>query len=574
MLWKILLILLFSLLTFFPQENSAQTITIEAESLANSAVTNTNVGEQNMSSFGSGWSQGKQLFWQANQINDYATLFVEVTTPGTYNISLTPTLAPDYGIVKAFQVIPGKPLFPLGGEINGYSTKVEIGKNINLGSTYLVEGKNQLTLYVVGKSNASSGYYFGIDNIKLTSGKVGSDPLPDLQISDEVYINNIKYNLEDVITLESEGAINKSNGRCAFPINYFIENNSPINIDKSFQSSLKVSETSSSSVNINSISANEKRKVDASLWLEPGTEKKIYLQIDTKNNIDESSEENNNSAIIITLNGDCGDAPVGVVVLNKETEDNDFKVMPGTFETKPTDKKYLERPNIEYTKKSDSDSIETFQKLDNPDLILIVANPMTKNITVINQGQTATEVSSKILVNCEYTSFDGSKKPCKNTTKLEEISFPVLQPGQQKTLTISNFNFSNLDPGKYSFELIADSTNSIEESDESNNKTSGKLRIEPTPPPPTPVPTPSPPPVSGKTVFNSECAHCHDTGQQSIPQLGDSPEWQKRKTARGGFKGLVNSAKNGYNEGSMPSFKDVLTNEEITKSVKYLCNCN
>jgi len=574
MLWKTPLILLFSLLTFFPQENSAQAITIEAESLANSAVTNTHVGEQDMSSFGSGWSQDKHLFWQANQINDYATLFIEVTTPGIYSISITPTLAPDYGIVKAYQLIPGKPPIPLGAEIDGYSTKVEIGKDINLGSTYLVEGKNQISFYVIGKSNSSNGYYFGIDNIKLTSGKVASKPLPDLRISEEVYINDIKYNLEDVIILNSENALNKNNGLCAFPLNYFIENDSSINIDKPFQSSLKVSETSSSSININSISGNEKRKVDASLWLEPGHEKKIYLHIDSNNNVDESSEENNNSAIIITLNGDCVDAPVGVVVLNKETEDNDFKIMPGTHETKSKDKKYMERPDIEYNKKPDSESIDTFQKLDNPDLILVVANPMTKNITVKNQGQTATEVSSKILINCEYTSFDGSKKPCKNTLKLEEVTLPILGPGQQKTLTISNFNFSNLDPGKYNFELIADSTNSIEESDESNNKISSKIRIEPTPPPPTPTPAPTPPPVNGEAVFNNECAHCHETGQQSIPQLGDTSEWQKRKNARGGLNGLVNSAKNGYNEGSMPPFKDVLTNDEIVKSVKYLCNCN
>lgn len=573
MLWKILLIVLFSFLIFFPQDNSAQTITIEAESLASNAVTNTNVAEQDMSSFGSGWSQGKQLFWQANQINDYATLFIQVTAPGTYNISLTPTLAPDYGIVKAYQVIPGKPLMPLGGEINGYSTKVELGKSINFGSTYLVEGKNQISFYVIGKSNASSGYYFGIDNIKLTNDKVASSPLPDLRISDEVYINDIKYSLEDVIVIDSENALNKNNGRCVFPLSYFIENNSPVNINEPFTASLKVSETSSSNVNINSISANEKRKIDASFRLEPGVEKKVILQIDSNNNIDESSEHNNSSAIIITLQGDCGDTPVGVVVLNKKTEDDDFKIMPGTFNNEPTDKASPGGiPDIEYNKKSDSESIETFQKLDNPDLTLVVADPMTKNFAVKNQGQTATEINSKILVNCEYTSFSGSKKPCKNSLKLEEISLPILAPGQQKTLTISNFNFSNLDPGKYSFELIADSTNSIEESDETNNKTSGKIRIEPTPPPPTPTPTPSPPPVNGETVFNNECAHCHENGQQSIPQLGDSSEWQKRKNARGGLSGLVNSVKNGYND--MPPLKGTLTNDEITKSVKYLCNCN
>ena len=557
-------------LLFYPQSNSAQTITIEAETLTNTAVTNTNAGVQNMSSFGSEWSQDKQLFWQAYNLNDYLTLFIEVSTPGNYDISLTPTLAPDYGSVKAYQVIPGKPLIPMGKAIDGYSPEVKKGGRVELGNTYLNEGKNQISFYVVGKSDASNGYFFGIDDIQLNRGKVATGPLPDLVISEEIYINDIKYNLENEIILNSDNAISRSEGRCFFPTHYFIENTGQVNIDDSFQSTLFVTNASKSISNINNVGANEKRKINASLRLEPGIEKKIYILADSNNTINELSEENNNSAIIITLNGNCEDVPVGVVVLNKKTEDNNFKISPGIINAKPTKKNNLSsKPDIDYHKESDSSSAEKFAKLDNPDLIVGITNPMTKNITVKNQGQTATKVSSKILINCEFTDFNGIIKPCKNSKKLEEINLSTLQPGKQKTLIISNFNFSNPAPGKYKFEIIADSGNSIDESNESNNISVSKLNIKPPPPP---EPPPPPPAVNGEDVFNNECSGCHDTGASSIPQLGNQAEWNKRENARGGFNGLVNSAKNGYL--GMPGFNSVLTDEEITKSVKYLCNCN
>lgn len=569
MLKAVKIFIIFSYLLFLPFNSLAEITTIEAESLADSAITNTSAVTQEMSAFGVNWSEDKQLFWQANNINDYLTLFLEVSNPGNYNISLTPTLAPDYGTVKAYRVIPGKPLVPMGKAINGYSNKVERGGSVNLGNTYLEEGKNQVSFYVVGKSESSNGYYFGIDNIQLTKGKDTAGPLPDLKFSDYIYINNEKYSLEDEIILNAENAQGRSEGKCFFPILYNIENNSDVNINQSFQSTIFLNNYTKSINNINNIGANEKRGVNASLKLEPGIEKKIYFQADSNNSIKESSEENNNSAIIITLNGDCNDVPVGVVVLNKKTEDDNFKISPGIIKAKPTKKNSINsKPDIYYYKESGSTSAEKFAKLDNPDLVVFVNTPMTKNITVKNQGLTATEVSSKILINCEFTDPNGIKKPCKYSKKLEEISFSTLQPGKQKVLTINNFNFSSPAPGKYEFEIIADSGNSIDESSESNNTEVSKLNIDPPPPPP----PPPPPSVNGKEVFNNECSGCHNTGVSSIPQLGDQPEWNKRKNARGGFNGLVNSAKDGY--ASMPGFKGVLTNEEIIKSVKYLCNCN
>ena len=392
--------------------------------------------------------------------------------------------------------------------------------------------------------------------------------LPDLQISNEVYINNIKYNLGQEIMLNSQDSTNRDNGRCAFPLNYFIENKSFVNIDNPFRTQIKTSDISNSTATINKISANEKRLINGSFWLKPNVDTKIYFYLDVDNAVLESNEINNNSALVVKLIGSCESELVGVAVKNKKPPIN-YNLKPGITKKAPGKSESLavrkpyNRPNHKYYSRPQSETNEKLAKINNADLIVIANSPMTKNFIVKNQGKKPTKLSSSVLVNCEYTDINGTKKYCLNSKKLTVINLYNLEPNKEQTLTINNFDFVNSPPGTYHFEIIADYKNTIDESNENNNIQFSSFKIDPPPPPP---------PVDGKTVFNDNCSGCHDIGIDSIPQLGNSAEWSKRKSERGGVNGLINSAKNGYK--SMPPFKDSLTNEEIIKSVKYLCNCN
>jgi len=113
---------------------------------------------------GEEWSGGTQLWLYDAQPTAKAKLSFTAPAAGRYQVTLRPTLAPDYGI---FQV-----------SINGtvatesldlYASEVKPGDPVNLGEFALNAGANEMLVEVVGRNPAADqGYNFGLDYIELT----------------------------------------------------------------------------------------------------------------------------------------------------------------------------------------------------------------------------------------------------------------------------------------------------------------------------------------------------------------------------------------------------------------------
>ena len=117
---------------------------------------------QHMKSFGEGWSGGAQLFWPARAVGSRLTLKVPLLVPARYEVDAYLTRAPDFGILQ----------FEVGGEelpvvFDGYAPQVEPSGRIHLGTVALQTNTGSLTVRVVGRNEASSGHFAGIDRIVL-----------------------------------------------------------------------------------------------------------------------------------------------------------------------------------------------------------------------------------------------------------------------------------------------------------------------------------------------------------------------------------------------------------------------
>jgi hypothetical protein len=109
-----------------------------------------------------GWSNEHQLTWYANAVGQVLTLDVPVPKSGKYELIAHFGKARDYGI---FQLnFNGA---DVGQPIDLYSAPTVPSDLVSLGQVSLVEGKTPLKVTVTGKNDASSGYKFGLDYIKL-----------------------------------------------------------------------------------------------------------------------------------------------------------------------------------------------------------------------------------------------------------------------------------------------------------------------------------------------------------------------------------------------------------------------
>jgi hypothetical protein len=117
---------------------------------------------QPMISFGSGWSNNTQLFWSGGEPGAVLDMIIDVPSPALYAVELYMTRAPDYGNLRI--EVDGK---TSSVHFNGYSPKV-IGANpVQAGKFSLQAGQRMISLMITDKYSASSGYYAGIDRIKL-----------------------------------------------------------------------------------------------------------------------------------------------------------------------------------------------------------------------------------------------------------------------------------------------------------------------------------------------------------------------------------------------------------------------
>ncbi|MBQ7172175.1 MAG: DUF2961 domain-containing protein [Clostridia bacterium] len=153
------------------RENTAQVLSgrtqylIEGEDkLKNAAsVSAGSVRAQAMTTWGSAWSGGSQLFWAGGAQGSTLTLYFSVEAEGDYQATAFLTKAGDYG--KISFLLNGK---AVGGEFDGYAPSVT-RSSLDLGTLHLKAGPNQLRIRLVGKNASASNYYVGFDCIRLTA---------------------------------------------------------------------------------------------------------------------------------------------------------------------------------------------------------------------------------------------------------------------------------------------------------------------------------------------------------------------------------------------------------------------
>ncbi len=137
----------------------------EAESLAKSGAIQTtggNASVQSMGAFGNSWSGNEQVFWNVNAVGAVLDLIVEVPAASKYAVEIYMTRAPDYGQLS-FE-IDGK---ASGLPFDGVAPQVMPSGPTQLGTFPLLAGTRRISLMVTGKNMQSTGYYAGIDKVRL-----------------------------------------------------------------------------------------------------------------------------------------------------------------------------------------------------------------------------------------------------------------------------------------------------------------------------------------------------------------------------------------------------------------------
>ena len=138
------------------------------------------MGRQDMRRFGQGWSGNAQLFWGApppvdQPIRNWPHLtLVFSAPPGTYDVVLHYTSAPDFGTFRVF--LDSQP----AGDVNGYGPAVA-PQIRSLGRRTLTPGTHQLVVTVFEKASASKGFAVGLDRIELR--QAGAQPGPSTNVS-------------------------------------------------------------------------------------------------------------------------------------------------------------------------------------------------------------------------------------------------------------------------------------------------------------------------------------------------------------------------------------------------------
>jgi hypothetical protein len=118
---------------------------------------------QKMTGWGVGrWSGEEQAFFKTSD-RDVVTWELEIDEPGTYDLTLQTSRAPDYGSVQI--ELDG---VPMGSPIDLYAPGVQPGGGSHLGTPVLTHGRHRLAFKIVGKNLWSTGTFFGIDALDIT----------------------------------------------------------------------------------------------------------------------------------------------------------------------------------------------------------------------------------------------------------------------------------------------------------------------------------------------------------------------------------------------------------------------
>lgn len=139
-------------------------LNIEAEDLVSKRKFLLGAGQlsiQQMAGFGAGWSGG-QLFWTGGSQGAVLDLTVEIPAAATYAIELYLTRAPDYAQLK-IQVdgVDAVSIF------DAYAPRVMSPAPRQIGKFSLGQGEHKISFMIVGKNPTATGYFVGIDRIRL-----------------------------------------------------------------------------------------------------------------------------------------------------------------------------------------------------------------------------------------------------------------------------------------------------------------------------------------------------------------------------------------------------------------------
>jgi putative heme-binding domain-containing protein len=142
-------------------------VRVEGEDLVEKAsVKLGNVRAQGMAGFGPGWSGNRQLWWTGGAPGEILTLKVPGLKPGTYQVSLFPTTAADYAMIRV--AINGQL-----AEADLYTPGVLPAPEMRFEKVNVSPGEPlQIDVHLTGANPAAKpSYLFGLDRIEAVPAK-------------------------------------------------------------------------------------------------------------------------------------------------------------------------------------------------------------------------------------------------------------------------------------------------------------------------------------------------------------------------------------------------------------------
>ena len=113
-------------------------------------------------SFAGQWSNNHQLIFKAEGSDAYVKCWINVEKEGDYLLSARYSKAPDFGVVQ--HLVDGQ---PLGAPIDLYNPSVILTDDLSLGAVHMTAGLHEFTIRVTGKNGASTGYFCGLDYLRI-----------------------------------------------------------------------------------------------------------------------------------------------------------------------------------------------------------------------------------------------------------------------------------------------------------------------------------------------------------------------------------------------------------------------
>ncbi|MCL2013905.1 MAG: DUF2961 domain-containing protein [Oscillospiraceae bacterium] len=117
---------------------------------------------QDMTSFNGNWTNHTQLMFSADRPNAVMNLRINIPESGKYSVCAAFTKAPDYGIAQHY--IDD---VPLGRSLDLYNHSVSHSGETVLQEIELGAGYHKLSVEMTGKNLSSTGYFYGMDYLKL-----------------------------------------------------------------------------------------------------------------------------------------------------------------------------------------------------------------------------------------------------------------------------------------------------------------------------------------------------------------------------------------------------------------------